>query len=112
MAYGLDWMAQGTRVSKNLMYDNDLEDVFFEVDHGPTLVDINLLLSPTGIRTQSEGGAFVHNLIAGQLCNYAEPGRFTPYHLPHSTLQLLDFLPFIPGTTGIIIIFFLDQDWS
>jgi hypothetical protein len=38
----LDWMAQGTRVSKNLMYNNDLEDLFMEVNHGPTLVDNNL----------------------------------------------------------------------
>ncbi len=81
----LDWMAQGTRVSKNLMYNNDLEDIFLEVNHGPTLVDNNLLLSPAGIKTQSQGAAFVHNLIAGQLCMWPEPGRFTPYHLPHST---------------------------
>ena len=81
----LDWMAQGTRVSKNLMYNNDLEDLFMEVNHGPTLVDNNLLLSPTGIRTQSEGAAFVHNLIVGLIRMYPEPGRFTPYHLPHST---------------------------
>jgi hypothetical protein len=81
----LDWMAQGTRVSKNLLYNNDLEDLFMEVDHGPTLVDNNLLLSRVGIVTQSEGGAMVHNLIAGQLANWPEPNRFTPYHLPHST---------------------------
>jgi len=81
----LDWMAQGTRVSKNLMYNNDLEDLFMEVNHGPTLVDNNLLLSEVGILTQSQGGAVVHNLIAGMICMYPEPGRFTPYHLPHST---------------------------
>ncbi len=81
----LDWMAQGTRVSKNLLYNNDLEDIFMEVNHGPTLVDNNILLSPSGIKTQSQGAAFVHNLIAGQLRMWPEPGRFTPYHLPHST---------------------------
>ncbi len=81
----LDWMAQGTRVSGNLLYDNDLEDLFMEVNHGPTLVDNNLLLSVLSIRTQSEGSAVVHNLIAGQIAMYPEPNRFTPYHLPHST---------------------------
>jgi hypothetical protein len=81
----LDWMAQGTRVSKNLMYNNDLEDLFLEVNHGPTLVDNNLLLSAVGIVTQSQGCAFVHNLIAGQIRMWPEPNRFTPYHLPHST---------------------------
>jgi hypothetical protein len=81
----LDWMAQGTRVSKNLLYNNDLEDIFMEVDHGPTLVDNNFLLSPVGIVTMSQGGAVVHNLIAGHLANFPEPNRYTPYHLPHST---------------------------
>jgi len=81
----LDWMAQGTRVSKNLLYHNDLEDLFMEVNHGPTLIDNNLFLSPVGIRTQSQGSAIVHNLIAGMLCMWPEPNRFTPYHLPHST---------------------------
>ncbi len=81
----LDWMAQGARVSKNLMYNNDLEDLFFEVNHGPTLVDNNLLLSPVSIRTQSQGMAFVQNLIAGDIYMWPEPNRFTPYHLPHST---------------------------
>lgn len=81
----LDWMAQGTHVTKNLLYDNDREDLFLEVDHGPALIDNNIMLSSVGISTQSEGCAYVHNLIGGQLCMWPEPGRFTPYHLPHST---------------------------
>ena len=81
----LDWMAQGTRVSKNLLYNNDMEDLFMEVNHGPTLVDNNLFLSPASIVTQSQGGAVVHNLIAGLICMWPEANRFTPYHLPHST---------------------------
>ncbi len=81
----LDWMTQGTRVSKNLLYNNDLEDLFLEVNHGPALVDNNIMLSPAGIVTQSQGFAFVHNMIAGMVCMWPEPGRFTPYHLPHST---------------------------
>jgi hypothetical protein len=81
----LDWMAQGTRVTKNLLYNNDLEDLFMEVDHGPTLVDNNIMLSEVGVTTQSEGGALIHNLIAGQIAMWPEPNRYTPYHLPHST---------------------------
>ncbi|TAL59190.1 MAG: DUF1565 domain-containing protein [Bacteroidetes bacterium] len=80
-----DWMTQGTRISGNLLYNNDLEDLFLEVNHGPFLVDNNILLSPSAIRTQSEGGTFVHNLIAGTVYMWSEPGRFTPYFLPHST---------------------------
>lgn len=81
----LDWMTQGTRVSGNLLYNNTLEDLFSEVNHGPYLVDNNIMLSPASIREQSEGGAFVHNLIAGIVYAWNEPSRFTPYHLPHST---------------------------
>lgn len=87
LAFGcwFDWMTQGTRVTQNLFYNNAWMDIYFEVNHGPFLVDNNILLSSTGIGTQSEGGAYVHNLIAGQLVMLPDLGRFTPYHLPHST---------------------------
>jgi len=81
----LDWMTQGTRVSGNLLYNNDLEDLFLEVNHGPFVIDNNILLSPYSIRTQSQGGAYVHNLIAAIVYSWPEPNRFTPYFLPHST---------------------------
>ena len=81
----LDWMTQGTRVAGNLFYNNDLEDLFLEVNHGPFVVDNNILLSKSAIRNQSQGGAFIHNLIGGTVHMWSEPQRFTPYHLPHST---------------------------
>lgn len=81
----LDWMTQGTRLSSNLFYQNDYEDVFLEVNHGPFIVDNNILLSPVSLRTQSEGGAYVHNLITGAVHMWPDPTRFTPYFLPHST---------------------------
>ena len=84
-ALWLDWMTQGTRVSGNLFYDNDLEDIFLEVNHGPFLVDNNIFASYRSILEQSQGGAYVHNLIAGDIYRYVEHGRYTPYFLPHST---------------------------
>ena len=63
----LDWMAQGTRVSGNLFHDNQSEDLFVEVDHGPFLVDNNIFLSPRTLLSLSQGGAFAHNLMAGGL---------------------------------------------
>jgi hypothetical protein len=81
----LDWMAQGTRISHNLAYENDLEDIFFEVDHGPYLVDNNIFASPVSVWEMSQGGAYVHNLIAGTIRLSRETSRYTPYHLPHST---------------------------
>ena len=81
----LDWMTQGTRVSGNLMYGNDLEDIFLEVNHGPFLIDNNIMGSVVSITEQSEGGAYVHNLLLGKIHMFAEHGRYTPYFLPHST---------------------------
>jgi hypothetical protein len=62
-----------------------MEDLFLEVNHGPFVVDNNIFLSPMAIRTQSQGGAYLHNLIAGAFYMWPEPNRFTPYFLPHST---------------------------
>lgn len=81
----LDWMAQGTRVSANLFHDNQAEDLFVEVDHGPFLVDNNLFLSRTTLLDVSEGGAYAHNLMAGRLGPHPELNRETPFHKPHST---------------------------
>ena len=80
----LDWMAQGARVTGNLMHDND-RDVFFEVDHGPFLVDNNLFLSAQTQLIVSQGGAFAHNLIAGGLHVIPFDGRMTPLHKAHAT---------------------------
>lgn len=82
----LDWMTQGTRVTQNLFYRNEMEDIFVEVNHGPFLIDNNILLSPCSISNQSDGGAYIHNLMAGSVYTRGEPTRFTPYFLPHSTL--------------------------
>ena len=82
----LDWMAQGTRVTGNLLHDNNTcEDLFVEVNHGPFLVDNNLFLSGRSLFDMSEGGAYAHNLFAGQIVQRPELGRETPFHPPHST---------------------------
>ncbi len=80
----LDWMAQGTRVTRNLFYHNTSDDIFVEVNHGPFLIDNNILLSPLAIRDWSEGGAYVHNLIAGNI-ELRPQDRETPFHEAHST---------------------------
>jgi hypothetical protein len=80
----LDWMAQGTRVTGNLLHDNDAQDLFVEVNHGPFLVDNNVMLSPMSVLSNSQGGAYVHNLMVGSI----QPGpdrRKTPFHKPHAT---------------------------
>ncbi len=83
----LDWMTQGTRVTGNLFHDNDVfEDLFIEVNHGPYVVDNNILLSRNTLYDNSQGGAYVHNLFAGGIFRSAEFNRETPYHEPHSTV--------------------------
>ena len=106
----LDWQAQGTRVTQNLVHDNTLpfdanantdnldgtgEDIFIEVSHGPTLVDNNILLSDYSMKLATQGVAVVHNLIAGSFTAVGRgtdngsgeipSPRYTPYHVPHRT---------------------------
>jgi alpha-L-fucosidase 2 len=89
----LDWMGQGARISGNLMHDNS-NDLMFEVNHGPMLIDNNILLSQGGIRDASGGGAYVHNLVLGVQSIWADLAqRQTPAFLPHS----IDVIPDDPS---------------
>jgi alpha-N-arabinofuranosidase len=98
----LDWMAQGTQVTDNLLHDNASDkvdwpkkweanlpggeqDIFLEVNHGPILIANNLLLSPYSINSRSQGVTFAHNLIAGAMRIVPLDGRLTPWHEPHAT---------------------------
>jgi alpha-N-arabinofuranosidase len=81
----LDWMAQGARVTGNLLHDNLDEDIFVEVNHGPFLVDNNLLLSRISLLDWSQGGAYAHNLLTGSIVSNPVPNRATPWHPAHST---------------------------
>jgi len=82
----LDWMAQGARVTGNLLHDNGGGfDLFLEVNHGPMMIDNNLFLSDLNLLDMSQGAAFVHNLFTGQIAPRPERRRETPYHKPHST---------------------------
>ena len=82
----LDWMAQGARVTRNLLHDNNTsEDLFMEVNHGPFLIDNNLFLSGRSLFDMSQGGAYVHNLFAGRIVLRPELRRATPFQKAHST---------------------------
>jgi alpha-N-arabinofuranosidase len=78
----LDWMAQGTQVTGNLLHDNG-QDIFFEMQHGPLLSANNILLSAKSQLINSEGLALAHNLIAGATHNISDP-RATPFHPAHA----------------------------
>ncbi|MFI3175362.1 MAG: DUF1565 domain-containing protein [Bacillota bacterium] len=84
LGFWLDWQVQGTRVSRNLLYNND-RDGNIEVTHGPLLVDNNLFLSTYGFDNHAQGTAFVNNIICGRTYKMKILDRATPYHFPHST---------------------------
>ncbi len=84
LAIWLDWQAQGIRVSRNLMYHNH-SGLYVEVNHGPYLVDNNIIIGERVVDNLSQGGAFVHNFFAGAYGHEPVLDRFTPYHQPHST---------------------------
>lgn len=111
MGIWCDWEAQGTRITQNLLHDNQRpdfavplkggmmsQDIFVEVGHGPTLIDNNILLSEASLRFATQGVAMVHNLIAGALtCVGGGTGsRYTPYHIPHRT-EVMGFMTILHG---------------
>lgn len=80
----LDWEAQGTRVTGNVLFRND-RDFMVEVTHGPCLVDNNIFDSDYAMDNAAQGTAFVHNLICGFSRHVRVMERATPYHFPHTT---------------------------
>lgn len=111
MGIWCDWEAQGTRLSQNLLHDNQhpafakvlkggmmSQDIFVEVSHGPTLIDHNIMLSEASLRFATQGVAMIHNLICGALTCVGEGTgwRYTPYHIPHRT-EVMGFMTFLHG---------------
>ena len=89
----LDWMGQGARVTGNLLHDNS-NDMMFEMNHGPMLIDNNIMLSGRSLLDASGGGAYVHNLICGSQDIWADlVHRKTPAFKPHSTDTIDDPRP-------------------
>jgi len=119
MGIWCDWEAQGTRITQNLLHDNQkpeyasqleggmmCQDIFVEVGHGPTLIDNNILLSDVSLRFATEGVAMVHNLICGAftvvgggtdaVVDGVNRARYTPYHIPHRT-EVMGFMTILHG---------------
>ena len=119
MGIWTDWEAQGTRITQNLLHDNQMpsfakqlkggmmcQDIFVEVGHGPTLIDNNILLSDVSLRMATQGIAMVHNLICGSFTSVGRGTdnivdgilrqRYTPYHIPHRT-EVMGFMTILHG---------------
>lgn len=111
MGIWCDWEAQGTRITGNLLHDNQrpeyakqlkgammCQDLFVEVSHGPTLIDNNILLSDVSLRFATQGIAMVHNLVCGAFTCVGKgtDWRYTPYHFPHRT-EVMGFMTILHG---------------
>ena len=86
-AYGIwmDFGNQGTRITRNIIYNTDEATIFLEMDHGPTLVDNNVLVGPS-VRSNSEATVFAHNLFVDCGYDYSpDTGRRSEYYSPHTT---------------------------
>ena len=63
----------------------NVRDLMVEVSHGPYLVDNNIFASPYSFENMSQGGAYVNNLVLGNMLHRKVLNRSTPYHFAHST---------------------------
>ncbi len=84
----MDWANQGTRITRNIVYDTDTAALFLEMNHGPILVDNNVLIGQ-GIRSNSEGTVFAHNLFVD--CDFAmvsDMKRASAYYKPHTREEI------------------------
>ncbi|MGA2257404.1 MAG: right-handed parallel beta-helix repeat-containing protein, partial [Thermoguttaceae bacterium] len=84
----MDWANQGTRITGNVIYDTQAANVFLEMNHGPILVDNNVLVGQ-GVRSNSEGCVFAHNLLVD--CNFdmvSDITRSSQYYEPHTRKEV------------------------
>jgi hypothetical protein len=86
-AFGIwmDFGNQGTRITRNIIYKTQAATIFLEMDHGPTLVDNNVLIGPA-VRSNSEATVFAQNLFVDCGYDYApDTERRSEYYKPHTT---------------------------
>jgi hypothetical protein len=87
-AFGIwmDYANQGTRITRNIIYDTEAETVFLEMNHGPALIDNNVLVGK-GLRSNSEATIIAHNLIVDSRYKYQpDVKRRSSYYKPHTTI--------------------------
>jgi alpha-N-arabinofuranosidase len=87
-AFGIwiDFGNQGIRITRNIIYNTEAATVFLEMNHGPILVDNNVLIGQS-IRSNSEATVFAHNLFVDCGYDYSpDTGRRSQYYKPHTTI--------------------------
>ena len=87
----MDWMGQGTRITRNLMHSIVVQPknlyqgaIFFEVGHGPAIVDNNVILARRSLTFKgTQSIACVGNVVSGAVLSNSDERR-TPIWKPHS----------------------------
>jgi alpha-N-arabinofuranosidase len=98
-AFGIwmDFGNQGTRITGNVICDTEAETIFLEMDHGPMLIDNNVLLGG-GVEANSENMVFAHNLFVD--CPYRDQidweQRRSQFYTPHTT-RVVGHKPGLPA---------------
>lgn len=87
-AFGIwiDYANQGIRITGNVIYNTEAATVFLEMNHGPILVDNNILVGQP-VRSNSEATVFAHNLFVD--CGYEyspDTKRRSQFYKPHTTI--------------------------
>jgi len=89
-AFGIwmDYANQGTRITRNIIYDTEAETVFLEMNHGPALIDNNVLIGK-GLKSNSEATIIAHNLLVDSWYKYQpDTRRRSSYYKPHTTIDV------------------------
>jgi alpha-N-arabinofuranosidase len=100
----IDFANQGTRISRNIIYDIDNYCIHLEMNHGPMLLDNNIVIGDTygveargadfsqhrgGINTSTDGVVYAHNLFADANQAYTEfTTRTADYFKPHTKIKM------------------------
>lgn len=89
-AFGIwiDFGNQGICIARNIIYNTEAATVFLEMNHGPILVENNVLIGQP-VRSNSEATVFAHNLFAD--CGYdygPDTTRRSQYYKPHTTVPV------------------------
>jgi alpha-N-arabinofuranosidase len=89
-AFGIwiDYANQGIRITGNVIYNTEAATVFVEMNHGPILVDNNILVGQP-VRSNSEATVFAHNLFVD--CGYEyspDTKRLSQFYKPHTTIGI------------------------
>jgi len=88
-AFGIwiDFACQGVRITRNVICDTQSELLFLEMNHGPTLVDNNILIGNVNgkeVLCNSEATVFAHNLFVDCGYFFRPDQRESSWYTPHT----------------------------